>query len=98
MPIILEEEETAVCSEVGMATAAPAPVAIFRNSRRFTSHLIGLPLSSRQYSVSALPAPDGQRLGSKRLSSRRLLGKDYGSTARADRVCNCGAGSMIHPD
>src|SRR6185436_2667956 len=36
MPIILEE---AVCPKVGMAKAALVPAAIFRNSRRFTSHL-----------------------------------------------------------
>ena len=36
MPIIVEE--TAVCPEVGMAKAAPAPAVILRNSRRFTSN------------------------------------------------------------
>jgi hypothetical protein len=29
---------TAVCPEVGIAKAAPAPAVIFRNSRRFTSN------------------------------------------------------------
>src|SRR6202789_3619133 len=38
MPIILEG--TAVCPMIGMAKAVPAPAAIFRNSRRFTSQLI----------------------------------------------------------
>ena len=31
--------ETAVCPDAGIAKAAPAPAAIFRNSRRFTSQL-----------------------------------------------------------
>jgi hypothetical protein len=45
MPIILEE--TALCPEVGMAKAAPAPAVIFRKSRRFTSRLKGLLLYQR---------------------------------------------------
>jgi hypothetical protein len=37
MPIILVD--AAVCPGAGMAKAAPAPAAIFKNSRRFTSIL-----------------------------------------------------------
>jgi hypothetical protein len=37
MPIILDE--AAACADVDIAKAAPAPAAILRNSRRFTSNV-----------------------------------------------------------